>query len=115
MFGSPPGFAFTNLQCPQYKQYIRTHLRLDKGSDYIDLVETRGIEPRSNRGQSGGRYVRSLCFKIRGGGSRRQDTLALASLDLGRRPKGGTVIPAVFVTPFQDPTAEALKSALLKN
>lgn len=77
------------------------------------LVETRGIEPRSNRGQSGGRYVRSLCFKIRGGGSRRQDTLSLASLDLGRRPKGGTVIPAVFVTLYRGPTAEAPESALL--
>ena len=76
-------------------------------------METRGIEPRSNRGQSGGRYVRSLCFKIRGGGSRRQDTLSLASLDLGRRPKGGTVIPAVFVTLYRGPTAEAPESALL--
>ena len=57
--------------------------------------------------------MRSLCFKIRGGGSRRQDTLSLASLDLGRRPKGGTVIPAVFVTLYRDPTAEAPESALL--
>ena len=45
MFGSPPIFAFTNLQFPRYKQYIRTHLRLDKGSDYIDLVEHTGFEP----------------------------------------------------------------------
>ena len=34
-------------------------------------------------------------------------------LDLGRRPKGSAVIPAVFVTPFPDPAAEARKSALL--
>lgn len=57
--------------------------------------------------------MRSLCFEIRGGGSRRQDTLSLVFLNLGRRPKGDAVIPAVFVTPFRNPTAEVPKSALL--
>ena len=34
------------------RQRIRTHLRLDKGSDYIDLVEHRGIEPLTSGLQS---------------------------------------------------------------
>ena len=47
MSGSPPSFAFTNLRFPRYKQEIRTHVRLDKGSDYLVVVDPRGVEPLS--------------------------------------------------------------------
>ena len=66
------------------KQPSRMSLRLLVSACILEgcynyLVETRGIEPRSNRGMPGRRYVRSLCFKSRFRGSRRQDTHPPAS------------------------------------
>lgn len=47
MIGSPPAFFVTSLQFPQQKQQIRTHDQSAQGSDYIVLVELRGVEPLS--------------------------------------------------------------------
>lgn len=49
IIGSPPGFSITSLQFLPLKQQIRTHDQLVKGSDYIILVEHRGIEPLTSR------------------------------------------------------------------
>ena len=49
MIGSPPAFFVTSLQFPQQKQQIRTHDQSAQGSDYIVLVELRGVEPLSER------------------------------------------------------------------
>ena len=49
IIGSPPGFSITSLQFLPLKQQIRTHDQLVKGSDYIVLVEHRGIEPLTSR------------------------------------------------------------------
>lgn len=49
MFGSPPGFAFTNLQFPRYKRKIRTLLQSETGSDFSCLVDPKGIEPSTLR------------------------------------------------------------------
>ena len=53
MIGSPPAFFVTSLQFPQQKQQIRTHDQSAKGSDYIVLVELRGIEPLSESNLTG--------------------------------------------------------------
>ena len=47
MIGSPPAFFVTSLQFPQQKQQIRTHDQSAQGSDYLALVEARGVEPLS--------------------------------------------------------------------
>ena len=53
MIGSPPAFFVTSLQFPQQKQQIRTHDQSAQGSDYIVLVELRGIEPLSESNLTG--------------------------------------------------------------
>ena len=53
MIGSPPAFFVASLQFPQQKQQIRTHDQSAKGSDYIVLVELRGIEPLSESNLTG--------------------------------------------------------------
>ena len=45
MIGSPPGFFITSLRLLPEKQQIRTHDQSAKGSDYIVLVEHKGVEP----------------------------------------------------------------------
>ena len=45
IIGSPPGFFITSLQLLLQKQEIRTHDQLVPGSDYLALVEHRGVEP----------------------------------------------------------------------
>ena len=47
IIGSPPGFFITSLQLLLQKQEIRTHDQSAQGSDYIVLVEARGVEPLS--------------------------------------------------------------------
>ena len=53
LIDSPPGFFITSLQFLPLKQQIRTHDQSAKGSDYIVLVEARGIEPLSESNLEG--------------------------------------------------------------
>ena len=45
MLGGPPVFCLPIFNLLDINNIIRTRFRLDKGSDYIDLVDDEGIEP----------------------------------------------------------------------
>jgi len=72
----------------QATQLLSLHKKTDPGTGSVELlVETRRFELRSNRGRSGRRYGRSLCFDL--GSAAPKDRIRISQPSLESRISSG--------------------------